>query len=144
LSFLIALSLSLILIPIIRRLSTRIGMISQPRDDRWNSRPVPTLGGVGIFLAFIISVASISLVNKNSVEIHWGIIIGATLIFFLGLIDDLKHITPQAKLVGQILITTVVILFGYGTDFFSPRIQNPVVAQLFKLTGYLRMDYWDN
>ena len=132
-SFLIALSLSLILIPIIRRLSTRIGMISQPRDDRWNSRPVPTLGGVGIFLAFIISVASISLVNKNSVEIHWGIIIGATLIFFLGLIDDLKHITPQAKLVGQILITTVVILFGYGTDFFSPRIQNPVVAQLLNL-----------
>jgi len=133
LSFLIALLLCLILIPIIRRLSTRMGMISQPRDDRWHSRPVPTLGGIGIFIAFIVSFASVSLVYKSSIEIHWGIIIGATLIFLLGLIDDLKHITPQAKLVGQILITTVVILFGYGTDFFSPRIQNPVLAQLLNL-----------
>ena len=132
-SFLIALLLCLILIPIIRRLSTRMGMISQPRDDRWHSRPVPTLGGIGIFIAFIVSFASVSLVYKSSIEIHWGIIIGATLIFLLGLIDDLKHITPQAKLVGQILITTVVILFGYGTDFFSPRIQNPVLAQLLNL-----------
>jgi len=110
-----------------------MGMISQPRDDRWHSRPVPTLGGIGIFIAFIVSFASVSLVYKSSIEIHWGIIIGATLIFLLGLIDDLKHITPQAKLVGQILITTVVILFGYGTDFFSPRIQNPVLAQLLNL-----------
>ena len=132
-SFLIALLLCLMLIPIIRRLSTRMGMISQPRDDRWHSRPVPTLGGIGIFIAFIVSFASVSLVYKSSIEIHWGIIIGATLIFLLGLIDDLKHITPQAKLVGQILITTVVILFGYGTDFFSPRIQNPVLAQLLNL-----------
>ena len=132
-AFLIALLFGLILIPLIRLLSLRMGKISQPRDDRWHSRPVPTLGGVGIFFSFLASYVIISLFNQSSIEIHWGIIIGATLIFILGLIDDLRRISPQAKLVGQILITTIVILFGYSTNFFSPRIQNPVVAQLLNL-----------
>ena len=55
---------------------------------------------------------------------------GSAFIFLIGLYDDFKRITPPTKLIGQILAATIVILFGYTTNFFTPKINNPFLAQL--------------
>jgi UDP-GlcNAc:undecaprenyl-phosphate GlcNAc-1-phosphate transferase len=52
------------------------------------------------------------------------------MIFFIGLYDDFKPFTPVAKLVGQILATTMVISMGYTSSFFTPRIPDNILAQL--------------
>ncbi len=51
----ISLVSSLALIPIIRKISLKLGRISLPREDRWHKSPTPTLGGVGIFLSVAIA-----------------------------------------------------------------------------------------
>ena len=51
-------------------------------------------------------------------------------IFFLGWYDDVKHISPPAKLIGQIIAAAIVISLGYTTHFFTPKISNNLVAQL--------------
>src|SRR5207247_265187 len=48
--FLVALALSLILVPICRLAAIRYGHVARPREDRWNRRPVAMFGGVGIAL----------------------------------------------------------------------------------------------
>jgi UDP-GlcNAc:undecaprenyl-phosphate GlcNAc-1-phosphate transferase len=130
LTFGISLVSSLALVPIVRRFSYRIGSVVTPREDRWHRDPTPTLGGIGIFTAFIISLLASSLVTDHFWEIKWGILAGSILVFFLGLLDDLKKLSPPAKLVGQILAASVVIFQGYTTDFFASRLPGSVIAQV--------------
>ncbi|HEC62719.1 MAG TPA: hypothetical protein ENI27_10785 [bacterium] len=122
--------LSLLLVPVVRRVSFRIGRVELPREDRWHRKPTPTLGGVGIFLAFLASLLLSSWLSKSWDQFQWGLLAGSGIIFFLGLYDDLKQITPPTKLVGQILAATTVVFFGYTTGFFNPRIPNNIIAQL--------------
>jgi len=135
--FLVALVLSCLLVPLVRWLSFRLGKVVKPGENRWHRNPTPTLGGVGIFLAFIFCLLLSLWVNKiwTSESIYrvfqsWGFLIGAALVFLLGLYDDFRPISPMAKLVGQILAATVVISLGYTSSFFTPRIPNSILAQL--------------
>jgi UDP-GlcNAc:undecaprenyl-phosphate GlcNAc-1-phosphate transferase len=128
--FFLALCLNLFFIPLVRWVSQRMGRVAQPREDRWHRKPTATLGGVGIFAAFLVSLLPGFLLDSVWFQARWGILAGAGLVFLIGLYDDFRVMTPQAKLGGQILAATVVIVLGYTTQFFSPRIGNPIVAQL--------------
>lgn len=129
-TFGIALVLSLLLVPVIRRFSLQRGYVARPREDRWHRESTPVLGGVAIFLAFLVSVAAGFLLSGGGVEIRWGLLAVSGFVFALGLYDDIKQLTPQAKLIGQILAVTTVVLLGYTTYFFSPKIENEVIAQI--------------
>ena len=121
---------SLIFVPLVRWASLRLGRIEKPREDRWHERPIPTLGGVGIFFAFLCALALTKALGFETESSQWELLIGSGLIFVLGLIDDFRPLTPPTKLVGQILAATVVVFLGYTTYFFTPRIPNNLVAQI--------------
>ncbi|HEX7976389.1 MAG TPA: hypothetical protein VF498_18405, partial [Anaerolineales bacterium] len=129
-TFGIALILSLALIPLVRRLAIRTGRVARPREDRWSRKPTALLGGVGIFGAFGLALLATLPFYAASHLIRWPVLAGLGLVFLLGMIDDFKHISPQAKLVGQILAAAVVVSLGYTTNFFTPRIANGAVAQI--------------
>ncbi len=141
--FFSAFLLSLIIIPLIRKASIHYGRVAVPSEDRWHRKPTPSMGGVGIFLSFFLTLIITSLilmygskgffVSSNKIaglNFRWGFLAGSVIVFFLGLYDDFKHISPQAKLVGQIIAATIVIALGFTTNFFTPRISNQIVAQL--------------
>lgn len=108
-----------------------MGRVAQPREDRWHRRPTPTLGGVGIFTAFALCLLVGGLVVTPPYSLgSWAFLSGSALLFFLGLYDEFRPISPAAKLVGQILAATLVILLGYTSTFFSPKIANSLIAQL--------------
>jgi UDP-GlcNAc:undecaprenyl-phosphate GlcNAc-1-phosphate transferase len=130
LSFGISSLTSLALIPVIRRISNRYGFVSTPRRDRWHRKPTPNIGGVAIYLAFILSILAALIFNDETSWEKWGLLIGSSMMFFMGLYDDFKQLSPQTKLLGQILAASIVILLGYTTDFFSPKISNNIVAQI--------------
>ena len=125
-----SLILSTILVPLVRATGLRLGKVSMPRDDRWHHKPTPTLGGVAIFIATLFSVILSAYLGEGWSGKLWGLLAASTFMFLVGLYDDFKPITPPAKLIGQILAATIAIYFGYRTNFFTPRIPNPIVAQL--------------
>jgi len=129
-SFAISLLLSMMLIWIIRRLSIRYGWVVNPRNDRWHSKPTPTLGGIGIYLAFVICLFLISSFFGGIGLSRWGLLAGSTIVFVVGLYDDFKKISPPAKLIGQIIAAALVIYLGYTTNFFTPKIHNTILAIL--------------
>jgi len=125
LSLWISLTLSITLVPIIRWFSFRVRLVAHPRSDRWHTKPTPKLGGLVIYLSFSIAIGINTLIQLGGVEqAQWGLITGASLIFLLGLFDDLKPLTPTTKLVGQILAAAIVISFGRNIGFFSIEILN--------------------
>jgi UDP-GlcNAc:undecaprenyl-phosphate/decaprenyl-phosphate GlcNAc-1-phosphate transferase len=127
--FAAAFGLSLLLVALVRAWSLSTGRVAQPRHDRWHSQPTALMGGIGIFTAFILACAGVGFTSGWD-TIPWGLLAGSALIFGLGVYDDLKPVSPQGKLVVQLLAAALVVSLGYSTNFFTPRIANSVVAQL--------------
>jgi UDP-GlcNAc:undecaprenyl-phosphate GlcNAc-1-phosphate transferase len=137
LPFLLAFGISLLSVPMVRKLSFRYGRVAQPRKDRWHSQPTPTLGGVAMFSAFALTVILSIIVSDNWMALQggWSLLVGSALMFVLGLYDDFRRISPPVKLAGQMLAATIVIFFGNNTiDFFPWPIAN-ILLTYFWLVG---------
>ncbi len=107
-TFCSSLLLVLIFTPGVRSLAFRFGYVAQPKEDRWHKSPTALLGGVGIFLSYSLPLVFF-VVDYPSL---WVLLLGATLIFGVGLIDDFIHLKPYSKLLGQIVAGCVVIANG--------------------------------
>ncbi|KOS60754.1 undecaprenyl/decaprenyl-phosphate alpha-N-acetylglucosaminyl 1-phosphate transferase [Lysinibacillus agricola] len=106
---------SILLTPLVKRLAFRIGAVDAPNYRKVHARIMPRLGGLAIFLAFLIAVAifyPILIHNENGSEFLLSIIIGACIIVATGVIDDMREISAKAKLVGQLAAALIVIFVG--------------------------------
>ncbi|MBN2026933.1 MAG: undecaprenyl/decaprenyl-phosphate alpha-N-acetylglucosaminyl 1-phosphate transferase [Actinobacteria bacterium] len=126
LAFAVSLVLVLVLTPQARRLAMWLGAVDMPHDRKVHENPTPTLGGVAIFLAVIISLLLSKIVVSYSSAMAkpqgmvdalssyqlLGIILAATFIAVLGAIDDMRHLSPWMKLAGQVMAALVLVSFG--------------------------------
>lgn len=106
--FLVPFVLSVIFTPLIRLFALKYDLVAYPRPDRWHKRPTALLGGVGIYLACVISMFVFGLARAQA----FGLLLGGTFLFVLGLADDKFHFTPYVKLLAQIVAGCAAILFG--------------------------------
>jgi UDP-GlcNAc:undecaprenyl-phosphate GlcNAc-1-phosphate transferase len=130
LGFGISFAVGLLLVPAVRALSLRLGRVSKPREDRWYHKPTATLGGIAIYLSLLVGILITSAITGNWKQVQWELLGVSSLVFLLGLYDDLRRMSPPAKLVGQILAAAVAVFLGYTTNFFTPKISNSIVAQI--------------
>jgi len=92
-------------------------LVAVPSDERWHEQPTPAFGGVGIYAGFIAGVA-LALVTG---VVGWtgelaGILAGVTIVFVAGLVDDLRHLSPVAKLAAQLTAAVVVLASGLNVE----------------------------
>jgi len=107
--------LTLLLVPLVRRLATRWGCVSPPSTERWHRRPTSYLGGVAFFVGFLLPAVSLSPAPFSS----FPLFLIASQTFILGIFDDLRRINPATKLVGQLIAAATAIFFGYALHFFT-------------------------
>lgn len=109
LGFVLALGLSLWFVPRVREAAIRIGFVDRP-DGRLKTHrePVPYLGGLAIYLAFLVAVAFTFELNHETL----GLLLASALVVVFGLIDDLGALSPWVKLAGQALACAVLIRSG--------------------------------
>lgn len=100
----VALLTSLIATPIVRALAIRMGAVAKPRADRWHRRPTALLGGIAIYVAFAIAVAT----TVPGAAGH-PLVLAATAAFALGLVDDRVTMRPRAKLLAQVAIAVTYV-----------------------------------
>lgn len=110
---LLAALITFLAMPIVRRLSEKVGAVATPGGRRVHKNVVPLSGGVAIFLGFLVAILFF---NRTSPEIL-GFLIGGTIITTVGLIDDIFELPPVAKIFGQILATLIVIASGVSVQF---------------------------
>ena len=132
LSFLVAFALSTALTPLVRRVALRRGQVARPREDRWHTRPTALMGGVAIFGAFFLAmaIALLLLSAAGTVSKLLPLFLCAFLVFLLGLIDDIYHLPPQTKLVGQIIAAATLVSFGFKINWFVSYTLNTFVSVL--------------
>ncbi|MBI3010642.1 MAG: hypothetical protein HYY57_06650 [Candidatus Omnitrophica bacterium] len=100
--------LTLLVTPIVRRIAVLSGCVDRPAHDRWGRRAIARLGGVGMFLTFLVSALLWLPIDRSMISF----LIGLALVFLLGFIDDLRRIPPYTKLIGQLLIGCVMVFNG--------------------------------
>jgi UDP-GlcNAc:undecaprenyl-phosphate GlcNAc-1-phosphate transferase len=103
-----ALLLAVAVTPLARKLAYRWGMIDQPAARKQHTAPTPLLGGAAIYLACVISLVALG--DRFYISQVVGIILGATLMSFLGFWDDRLTLGPWIKLAGQFVAATILIL----------------------------------
>lgn len=114
LGFLAALLVSGLVTPLIRRVAIDAGHYDIPNDRKIHKFPVPRIGGIAIWGGFILTMGGVSLFYQGQlVESSLdGVLLGGTIIFFVGLLDDLYNLSPYLKLFGQFLAAAVAFQLG--------------------------------
>lgn len=88
--------LSLALTPLIRGLALKIGAVDNPNARRVNKVPMPTMGGLAIFIAF--NIANFALLrNQYPSDQIWPLFAAEVLIILTGIIDDIYELKPRQK-----------------------------------------------
>jgi len=118
--------LALILTPLVRAFARRFGFIAVPKTDRWHKKPTAMLGGAVMWLSVVITSIAFSLYGTYG---KW-ILLGSTLLFAVGLVDDLIHIKPYHKLIGQILGSAYVVYYGLSLPWTGSVLLNMALAIL--------------
>lgn len=117
--FILSFLFSLYGTPIARNAGIKFGIVDKPDGVlKLHEEPIPYLGGLAIFLAFLIS---LSLVFEFSRE-TLGILFGGSIIMTLGLIDDIGKLSPRIKFIGEFLAVYILIKSGiYIKLWFLPE-----------------------
>ena len=111
---LFSLSLSYSLIPPIKFIALRKNILDIPDYRKIHKTPIPLLGGLAIFIAFLTSL----LVNNIFYVDMWGIMFGASIVAIVGIIDDKRSVRARYKLIWQIVAVTVTINAGISLTLF--------------------------
>jgi UDP-GlcNAc:undecaprenyl-phosphate GlcNAc-1-phosphate transferase len=122
--------LALVLTYLVRAFARRFGFVAVPKTDRWHKKPTAMLGGVAIWLSVVIASLPFTL------QTVYGkyILLACGFLFLVGLIDDLIHIKPYQKLIGQILGSAYVVYYGLSLPWTGSVILNMALA-IFWLIG---------
>ncbi len=140
--FTAALTLALAATPVARRLAVRTNMVDQPARRKTHVTPTPMLGGLAIYTAVLL--ALIIFGDRFYVHQVAGIIIGASLISFLGLWDDRMPLPAWAKLLGQVLPVVILIITGVQVSIFHSPALNIAITLLWVLFITNAVNFLDN
>lgn len=100
---------SLLATPLAIKVAGKVGAMDIPKDERrMHTKPIPRFGGMAIFLG---TMASILLYLPTNEQL-WGVIISGTLIYAVGVYDDIKGMPAKAKLTAQIVCACILFQFS--------------------------------
>jgi len=107
----------------VRRIAPRVGAVSLPGPRSVHTYPTPSLGGAAMFMGFCAALAVASQVEQfhamfDSSSEPLGLLLAAGTMFLVGAVDDLREVSPPAKLAGQVLSGSILSLFGVTMLYF--------------------------
>ncbi len=106
--------ISIRLFPVIIYLGRERNLMDEPKDRSVHFNKTPTLGGVGIFITFALSIILFSIflrLPQPDLIRLLSLLGGTIMLLFLGIKDDLLTLSPRKKFIGQIISSALVIYF---------------------------------
>ena len=141
-SFLICLAMT----PAVRSIAVQRGWVARPSQERWHQKTTALMGGIAIYIGMAIPLFLVAdfkslsphvvrttgiLPSADPVAVLW---VGLTLMFILGLLDDFINIKPHTKLLGQIMIASLVAFLGFRLNWFVSLTGDTIVT-IFWIVG---------
>ena len=114
--------LGVFIVPFVIDLSQKGGLVDVPNERKIHTTPISRLGGIAIWLSTMLTFLFLVLLSYYPYgSLLSGILLGGSLMFLLGLIDDIYNLDAKFKLIIQLSIATIVYLLGVKIDtLFNP------------------------
>lgn len=145
----IAFFISLVVTPVTVWLAPRIGVMDIPKDDRrMHTKPIPRFGGLAIFAGTAVAVTVIltalgddgDVFDKINQDLLLRTLIVGIFVYILGLLDDIFHLRPMIKLLGQAAAAIalyiagvrvhIIMLFGASADSTAAHVVGFIVTMV--------------
>ncbi len=97
-----------LVMPYIKRLANKIGAVDMPRSRHIHTKPTPKLGGLAIFLGFLLGY----MIFGTHSSMMNAVLIGSFLIVLIGVIDDMVELGAKHKFLGQLAAALVIVCYG--------------------------------
>lgn len=115
-TFLVALAVSILVTPVAIRLAPKIGAVDIPLDNRrMHTKTMPRFGGLAIFAGSTTAMLIFLKFDPRVVTI----VMGGALIYILGVIDDIKHLSAKVKFLGQTFVALIMYVNGIRIEFLT-------------------------
>lgn len=136
LAMVIALFISLIIMPFLMKLANKIGFTDKPNKRKKHKAPTPLCGGIALYIGFFVSYF---LFVKDDMKQQIVVFIAATMILIIGLIDDYyktkgKEFPILPRLIIQLL--SAILVFNAGIVFVG--FTNPFTGNFIELSKTLQ------
>ena len=107
--------ISFLLTPVLCRVAPRIGAVDKPDARKIHHTLMPRLGGVAIYAGFLTAYWLLGFQEAR----YLGLLLGGTFILLVGLVDDIRNISPRLKLAGQIVAAAILVASGVRVEFLT-------------------------
>ena len=97
-----------VITPYIMKIAEQVGAVDIPRGRHIHNKPTPKLGGLGIFLGYLLGYM---IFGTPSSQMN-SILIGSFIILLTGIIDDIVELKPSIKFAGQLMAALVIAIYG--------------------------------
>ncbi len=134
LASLVSFIVAFIAIPVVIKIADAKKLFDLPDERKIHFTPIPSLGGIGIFAALMLSVSTmVSFAENPGLQYFLG---ASVIIFFLGLKDDILLISPIKKFSGQFIAAFLLVYPGHFQltslhGFLGLTALNPIFSMLF-------------
>ena len=128
LSFIIALVISALLVPVVKKVGNQLNIIAVQNQRTIHKGRIVRIGGYAIYISFIICAF---LFLKTDTQIN-AILLSSFLVFLVALYDDIHDLSPKKKLIGEFIAASIIIFYGkimlrgINIPYFSPMVCNVI------------------
>ncbi|MFD1363680.1 glycosyltransferase family 4 protein [Lentibacillus salinarum] len=104
----ITMLVSFVITPLLIKFAKRLNATDKPDHRKMHTDPIPTLGGLAIFISFMTGL----LILQPTGEYHLAIVTGAIVMIALGFLDDVLDLSPKVKFLTQLAVAVFVVFWG--------------------------------
>lgn len=109
-------SIAFFLTPVVHHAARRLGAVDHPGGRKAHAQPTPLMGGAAIYLGFALVMVLGRDILHFSVELK-GVALGATLVFVMGILDDIWGLSAKVRLIAQALAVGILVKYGVIVSF---------------------------
>ena len=119
--------------PVVAWIARRVGWVAMPNNRTVHQSPLPDVGGLAMYLGFLAAMGTAWLSGTFDVMFEsnsepLGIVLAAAVIFVVGIVDDIRDLSPPAKVAGTVLAGLVLVQFGVVMfSFRLPFYEGPII-----------------
>ena len=136
----VALVVARVATPMVKNLAIRVKAVDVPKDGRrMHDHPIPRMGGLAIFLGFLLSVLLFLDLNAQM----RGMLLGAVIIVVLGIFDDIYALSAKLKFVVQIAAACVAGFSGNRIEGLVAVLSGNVIETLSNPNVFSADPYWN-
>jgi UDP-GlcNAc:undecaprenyl-phosphate GlcNAc-1-phosphate transferase len=139
---LVAVAISMVGTLVARYAAVRFAWLDQPSRRKLHANPIPLLGGIAIYNAFL--VAALLADSRRVLAEGTTVLIGATLLLIVGVIDDQRGLSPRVKLIAQAIAALLLVVGGISVSFLPFEWLNILATVLWVVAICNAMNLLDN